>query len=441
VVVPDNVVFGRPGPARCPVLTEDCDLHTVLRLPNGPSPRTAPAPRPTSSSFTPKGPAHRDRLGLRREGRTLPGSRRKTGPSPTTTSRIRGLLRQGPETAGQTDAKASKEDRWRSFHISQVKERDSRSTASMAQGRVFGRRGRPARAGGAGDRRDRGGWRSGGGVECRTGPAGERQRRCWGHAVVLVRSKGELDIRIDGGGKSMHVSMDLPESAFLSPETDPESFVKEMRLAAAVNGMSSRWSLNRRPIGAAGVSRAGVYGRLAPLSGVAHPGHLGTARRRNAVVSRGGWVNASPSCLLAKLGRLDLLNVSLRSSWSRGESSTRSRQDPTAILPDLGPPAGDRPEGLRSAEWIGWLPPGTSVRERAKSSPGAPAPGTRQSSTNGGCPQMCGGAFNPHTGMSSVCSCSPTGRAHRCGPAPDRASLGSRIPNRPSVVQTRCGCQ
>ena len=54
----------------------------------------------------------------------------------------------------------------------------------------------------------------------------------------------------------MHVSMDLPESAFSALRTDPESFVKEMRLAAAVKWYELQMVSQSKASELAGVSRA-----------------------------------------------------------------------------------------------------------------------------------------------------------------------------------------
>lgn len=54
----------------------------------------------------------------------------------------------------------------------------------------------------------------------------------------------------------MQVSMDLPESAFSVLKTDPDSFVKEMRLAAAVKWYEVQMVSQSKASELAGVSRA-----------------------------------------------------------------------------------------------------------------------------------------------------------------------------------------
>lgn len=54
----------------------------------------------------------------------------------------------------------------------------------------------------------------------------------------------------------MQVSMDLPESAFSALRTDPDSFVKEMRLAAAVKWYEMQMVSQSKASELADVSRA-----------------------------------------------------------------------------------------------------------------------------------------------------------------------------------------
>ncbi len=95
VVLPDNCLFADQAGEVFKILTEDCDLHTVLRLPNGTFTPYSQAPRRTSSS-SPRAP-DRDGVDIRRPHQcpritkkdrpltpeTSPSSRSASAPTPT----------------------------------------------------------------------------------------------------------------------------------------------------------------------------------------------------------------------------------------------------------------------------------------------------------------------------------------------------------------------
>lgn len=123
VVVPDNCLFADQAGDVFKVLTEDCDLHTVLRLPNG--------------SFSPYSPGTKTnviffRKGMPTETVWIYDARTNV---PRITKKDRPLTAEhltefetcyGPDPNGTAprNLKDCKDDRWRSFHISEVKERD-----------------------------------------------------------------------------------------------------------------------------------------------------------------------------------------------------------------------------------------------------------------------------------------------------------------------------
>ena len=123
VVVPDNCLFADQAGDVFKILTEDCDLHTVLRLPNG--------------AFSPYSPGTKTNVVFFTKGRpteTMWVYDARTN-VPRITKKDRPLTKEhlaefeacfGPDPNGQAkrDHKASEEDRWHSFHISEVKERD-----------------------------------------------------------------------------------------------------------------------------------------------------------------------------------------------------------------------------------------------------------------------------------------------------------------------------
>ncbi|MBW2321861.1 MAG: N-6 DNA methylase [Deltaproteobacteria bacterium] len=123
VVVPDNVLFADQAGDVFKILTEDCDLHTVLRLPNG--------------TFTPYSPGTKTNVifftkGYQTENVWVYDARTNV---PRITKKDRPLMSQhfvefevcygpNPNSSPKRNPKDSKEDRWRIFSISEVKERD-----------------------------------------------------------------------------------------------------------------------------------------------------------------------------------------------------------------------------------------------------------------------------------------------------------------------------
>jgi type I restriction enzyme M protein len=123
VVVPDNCLFADQAGEVFKILTEDCNLHTVLRLPNG--------------TFTPYSPGTKTNViffnkGYKTETMWLYDGRSNV---PHITKKDRPLTSEhfaafekcfgaDPNGKAKRNAGDSKEDRWRSFHIDEVKKRD-----------------------------------------------------------------------------------------------------------------------------------------------------------------------------------------------------------------------------------------------------------------------------------------------------------------------------
>lgn len=123
IVVPDNVLFADQAGEVFKVLCEDCDLHTVLRLPDG--------------TFTPYSPGTKTNVifftkGVPTDQTWIYDCRTNV---PKITKKDRPLTKEhfaefekcfGPDPNGRTkrDEKDSQEDRWHSFHISELKARD-----------------------------------------------------------------------------------------------------------------------------------------------------------------------------------------------------------------------------------------------------------------------------------------------------------------------------
>ncbi len=123
VVVPDNCLFADQAGEVFKILTEDCNLHTVLRLPNG--------------TFTPYSPGTKTNVvvfikGFPTETVWVYDARTNV---PRITKKDRPLTSQhfeefkrcyGSDPHGRAERQTSdsKDDRWRSFPIEEVKGRD-----------------------------------------------------------------------------------------------------------------------------------------------------------------------------------------------------------------------------------------------------------------------------------------------------------------------------
>jgi len=123
VVVPDNCLFADQAGQVFKVLTEDCDLHTVLRLPNGTFSPYSPGTKTNVVFFTKGYPTERTWV---YDARTNVSAITKKD-RPLTVQHFAEFTRcYGADPSGKAkrDPKQSKEDRWRSFHISEIKQRD-----------------------------------------------------------------------------------------------------------------------------------------------------------------------------------------------------------------------------------------------------------------------------------------------------------------------------
>ena len=123
VVVPDNCLFADQAGEVFKILTEDCDLHTVLRLPNGTFTPYSPGTKTNVVFFT-KG--YQTETVWVYDARTnVPRITKKDRPlTPLHFAEFEACF--GDNANGQAKRKPddSKEDRWRSFPISEVRGRD-----------------------------------------------------------------------------------------------------------------------------------------------------------------------------------------------------------------------------------------------------------------------------------------------------------------------------
>jgi type I restriction enzyme M protein len=123
IVVPDNVLFADQAGEVFKILMEDCDLHTVLRLPNGTFTPYSPGTKTNVIFFT-KGYST-ENVWVYDARTNVPRITKKDRPlTPQHFAEFETCYGHNPNGQGKRDPKKSKEHRWRSFHISEVKERD-----------------------------------------------------------------------------------------------------------------------------------------------------------------------------------------------------------------------------------------------------------------------------------------------------------------------------
>lgn len=119
VVVPDNVLFADAAGDVFKVLVEDCDLHTVLRLPDGTFSPYSPGTKTNVIFFTKGYPTETTWV---YDGRTnVPGITKKERPL-TEAHFAEFETCYGPDPNGRArrDAADSTEDRWRPFHVTEL---------------------------------------------------------------------------------------------------------------------------------------------------------------------------------------------------------------------------------------------------------------------------------------------------------------------------------
>jgi type I restriction enzyme M protein len=123
VVVPDNVLFADQAGEVFKILTEDCDLHTVLRLPNGTFTPYSPGTKTNVIFFT-KG-FRTEKVWIYDARTNVPGITKKDRPlTPQYFAEFELCYGKSSDGHSKRDPKQSKEDRWRSFTINEVKTRD-----------------------------------------------------------------------------------------------------------------------------------------------------------------------------------------------------------------------------------------------------------------------------------------------------------------------------
>lgn len=123
VVVPDNCLFADQAGEVFRILTEDCSLHTVLRLPNGTFTPYSPGTKTNVIFFTKSYPT--DTVWVY-DGRTnVPHITKKDRPlTPEHFTEFERCYGPDPNGRARRNPSDSKEDRWRSFSIEEIKQRD-----------------------------------------------------------------------------------------------------------------------------------------------------------------------------------------------------------------------------------------------------------------------------------------------------------------------------
>jgi type I restriction enzyme M protein len=122
VVVPDNCLFADQAGEVFEILTQDCSLHTVLRLPNGTFSPYSPGTKTNVIFFTKGYPtetvwiydARTNVAGITKKDRIL---------TPEHFKEFEKCFGSDPNGRAKRKASDSKEDRWRSFGIAEIKAR------------------------------------------------------------------------------------------------------------------------------------------------------------------------------------------------------------------------------------------------------------------------------------------------------------------------------
>ena len=123
VVVPDNCLFADQAGTVFRILTRDCDLHTVLRLPNGTFTPYSPGTKTNVVFFTKGKPT--ENVWVYDARTNVARVTKKDRPlSPAHLAAFETCFGTDPNGRARRDSRDSFEGRWRSFPISEVQARD-----------------------------------------------------------------------------------------------------------------------------------------------------------------------------------------------------------------------------------------------------------------------------------------------------------------------------
>jgi len=123
IVVPDNVLFADKAGEVFKVLCEDCDLHTVLRLPDGTFTPYSPGTKTNVIFFTKGIPT--DQTWVYDCRTNVPKITKKDRPlTKEHFAEFEKCFGTDPNGRAKREEKDSQEDRWRKFHITELKDCD-----------------------------------------------------------------------------------------------------------------------------------------------------------------------------------------------------------------------------------------------------------------------------------------------------------------------------
>ncbi len=123
VVLPDNCLFADQAGEVFKLLAEDCDLHTVLRLPRGTFTPYSQGVKANVVFFTKGYPT--ETIWMYDARTNVPGITKKDRPlTPEHFAEFERCYGKDPNAKAKRKPADSKEDRWRSFSIAEVKERE-----------------------------------------------------------------------------------------------------------------------------------------------------------------------------------------------------------------------------------------------------------------------------------------------------------------------------
>jgi type I restriction enzyme M protein len=122
VVLPDNCLFADQAASILDILTQDCDLHTVLRLPNGTFTPYSPGTKTNVVFFTKGVPTERTWIYDARAG--VPHITKKDRPlTAGHFSEFERCFGDDPNGRGKRSEAGSEDGRWRPFSIDDVRDR------------------------------------------------------------------------------------------------------------------------------------------------------------------------------------------------------------------------------------------------------------------------------------------------------------------------------
>jgi type I restriction enzyme M protein len=123
IVLPDNCLFADQAGEVFKILTADCDLHAILRLPRGTFTPYSPGVKANVIFFTKGAPT--EHVWIYDARSNVPAITKKDRPlTPAHFAEFEKCYGADPNGRAKRRPEDSKDDRWRRFHISEVKERD-----------------------------------------------------------------------------------------------------------------------------------------------------------------------------------------------------------------------------------------------------------------------------------------------------------------------------